>query len=182
VTYGYGRRGASRLRSGVLVFAVGSIVAVGAAGLGLPSVGSGSPVVPRCLSSQLDLKFVSFHGATGHRFWQLAFKNLASSCSLHGFPRVVLLNSAGHVISAAVKHEAGPVPTVIVAHGKRGNFTFSYLDGGFCTHHFLANRLRIFRPNDAGGFLFNPVPANHGQIDVCIASEQVSPVRAHPGG
>jgi hypothetical protein len=162
--------------------AVSSVLAFGAAGLLAPSAGLGSPVAPRCSSSHLALRFVSFQGATGHRFWQFAFKNLSSKCSFHGFPRVVLLSSAGHVIPATVKHETGSVTNVIVAHGKVGNFTFSYLDGGFCSHHFLASRLRIFPPKETRPFLFNPAPRNHGRIEICVGSERVSPVRAHPDG
>jgi hypothetical protein len=164
------------------VVAITSVLALGAWSVAGPAVGFSSPSVTKCLSPQLALKFVSFQGATGHRFWQLAFKNLASTCSLHGFPRVVLLNGAGHVIPTTVTHEAGPVPTVTVMHGNRGHFTFSYTDGGFCSHHFLAARMKLFPPSEPGGFVFNPVPANHGQINVCTGSEKVSPVRAHPDG
>jgi hypothetical protein len=115
------RRG-GEVRSRARVLAIGCLVALGAWAFAAPSAGLSSPPVPRCVSSQLTLKFVSFQGATGHRFWQLAFKNLGSTCSMHGFPRVVLLNGAGHVIPATVKHEAGTVPTVSVAHGNRGHF------------------------------------------------------------
>jgi Protein of unknown function (DUF4232) len=155
--------------------------AVGAAALAAPAPGSGA-ASPNCVSSQLSLQFVDFQGASGHRFWQLAFKNLASTCTLRGFPRVQLLDANGHVIRVTVKHETGPVPTVLVAHGKRAHFTFTYLDGAFCTNHFYASRIKAFPPNDTRGFLFNPVPANRGPIFICSGTEQVSPVRAHPGG
>jgi hypothetical protein len=175
-----GQRHGDRKGARASLWAASSVIAV-AAVFALPSVGFGAPA-PHCSSSQLQLKFVSFQGATGHRFWQLAFKNVGSKCKLHGFPRVVLLNSAGHAIHATIKHETGPVPTVTVSHGKRAHFTFTYADGGFCNKHFHASRLRIFPPGGTGGFLFNPVPANHGTIFICTGSEQVSPVRAKPGG
>jgi hypothetical protein len=145
------------------------------------AVGFGAPP-PHCSSSPLGLTFVSFQGATGHRFWQLAFKNAGSKCTLRGFPRVVLLNSVGHVINVTVKHETGPVPTVVVPHGKRAHFTFTYLDGAFCSQNFHASRLRIFPPKDTGGFVFNPLPANHGPIFICTGSQRVSPVRSKPDG
>lgn len=170
------------LRRSRVLLGVTTAVALGAISLAAPSVGLGSGGLSRCFSSQLKLKLVSFQGATGHRFWQLAFKNVGSKCRLHGFPRVTLLNSAGHTISATIKHETGPVPTIIVGHGERGNFTFSYTAGGFCSNHFFASRLKVYPPRNAGGFVFNPVPANHGPIDVCVGSEEVSPIRAHPGG
>jgi hypothetical protein len=137
---------------------------------------------PHCASSQLSLKFVSFQGATGHRFWQLAFKNLGSKCSLRGFPRVRLLDSHGHRIHTTIKHETGPVPTVVVRHGRRAHFTFSYTDGAFCSKHFHAYRIKVFPPKNSGGFIFNPVPKNFGPIFVCRGSARVSPVRAHPDG
>jgi Protein of unknown function (DUF4232) len=155
---------------------------LGAVGLVAPSAGAGASTPSRCKTSQLALKLVSFQGATGHRFWQLAFVNNGPRCSIKGFPRVVLLDNNGHEIAATIKHESGPVPTVVIASGKRGHFTFSYAAAGFCSHHFLASRLRIFPPKASRGLLFNPIPANHGRIGICTGSEQVSPVRAHPGG
>jgi Protein of unknown function (DUF4232) len=173
------RRG-DRSRSRASLLAVSSLLAITGL-LATPSAGFGA-TVPHCFSSQLALKFVSFQAATGHRFWQLAFKNVGAKCTLRGFPRVVLLNSAGHVIHVTVKHEAGPVPTVTVRHGKRGHFTFTYADGAFCGGHFHASRLRIFPPKDTGGFVFNPVPANHAPIFICTGSQRVSPVRSAPDG
>jgi uncharacterized protein DUF4232 len=144
--------------------------------------GADAIAAPKCASSHLTLQFVSFQGATGHRFWQLAFKNLGSTCSLRGFPRIQLLDAGGHVIPAVVKHEPGPVSTVRVGHGKRAHFTFTYTDGAFCNSHFHASRIKSFPPHNAAGFVFNPVPKNHGPIFVCKGSERVSPVRSHPDG
>jgi len=169
------RKGAIRARSLAL-----PLIAAGAVALCAPLPALGA-TPPKCFSSQLVLKFVSFQGATGHRFWQLAFKNVGPVCSMHGFPTVKLLNH-GHVIPATIQHETGPVHTVIVAHGKRGHFTFAYVDGGFCTQHFTATRLRIRPPHDLAPFVFNPVPKNGGPISVCKGSERVSPVRSHPDG
>jgi hypothetical protein len=158
-----------------------ALVFVGGAFAAAP-VGAGAATPPHCRSSQLTLKFVSFQGATGHRFWQLAFKNTGSKCSFHGFPSVALLNSSGHVINDPVKHEPGTVPTVTVAPGKLGHFTVKYLDGGFCSHSYTATRMRISPPSSSGTFTFNPVPQNHGPISVCKGSAQVSPMRKSPDG
>jgi hypothetical protein len=98
--------------------------------LAAPAAGAS---VPHCLSAQLRLKFVGFQGATGHRYWQLAFKNAGRPCSLRGFARVQLLAQDGHVITSAFRHEtAFPVTSVVVGHDKRAFVAYTYVDGGFC--------------------------------------------------
>ena len=158
------------------------VAAAGAAALGAPASGLGAPVPP-CKSSQLRLKFVGFQGATGHRYWQLAFKNVGHACGLRGFSRVELLAQDGHVITSAFRHETGfPVTTVVVGHDKRAFVAYTYVDGGFCTTgQFHASKARLFPPGDAGGFVFNMAPKNMGPPYVCPGSEGVFPVTSKPG-
>ncbi len=153
-----------------------------AAALALPAAGVGASA-PRCNSSQLELKFVGFQGATGHRYWQFAFKNKGRTCSLRGFARVQLLASGGHPITSAFHHEtAFPVSTVVVAHGKRAFVAYTYLDGGFCSSgQFYAPKARVFPPGGVTGFVFNMAPRNMGAPYVCPGSEGVFPVTAKPG-
>jgi Domain of unknown function (DUF4232) len=141
---------------------------------------------PPCTSSQLSLKFVSFQGATGHRFWQFALRNNRAKCSLRGFSRVQLYDQTGHVITSAFRHETGfPVRTVTVAHGKRAFVAITYLDGAFCsTRHFHAPTVRIFPPGGVVGFVFNMVPKNGSPPSppfICAGSEGVYPVTSKPG-
>jgi hypothetical protein len=144
----------------------------------IPAAGLGAGV-PHCSSAQLSLRFLSFQGATGHRFWDFAFQNAGAKCTLRGFPEVMLLDHHGGVLTVTFHHQPGfPAKTVTIAHGKRGFFTVTYLDGGFCSRHYLAYRMKLFPPGGSGGFVFNPVPANHGPISVCTGSERVYPVRA----
>jgi Protein of unknown function (DUF4232) len=169
----------SSLRAWLLSLAV--VGACGAA-LGLPAAGLGTSA-PRCNSSQLALKFVGFQGATGHRYWQFAFKNKGRACSLRGYARVQLLGSGGHVITSAFHHETGfPVRTVVVAHGERAFVAYTYLDGGFCSSgQFYAPKARVFPPGGATGFVFNMAPKNMGAPYLCPGSEGVFPVTAKPG-
>jgi hypothetical protein len=165
-------------------FAPGAITTVTAcAGLGLlaASPGGAKAVLATCSPAKLAVKLISFQGATGHRYWQLAFRNTGSPCKLHGYPGVTLLSTAGYVVRLAVKHEPGPLPTVSVSHGGLAHFTFSYVDGGFCKVHVTGTRLRLFAPGAVAGYFFNPVPANHGPLSVCSNSAMVSPLRSHPG-
>jgi hypothetical protein len=161
------------------------IVAGACAGaLAVPSSGVASPSpAPHCTSSQLRMRVVSFEGATGHRFWQLAFKNHGSTCSLRGFSRVVLLAKNGHRITAAFRRETGfPADTVTVKPGRSAFVAFTYVDGAFCTSgNFDAFRVRIFPPGAGGGFLLNPLPRNMGPIFLCGGSEAVYPVTPKPG-
>lgn len=164
-----------------LLVGVACAGALAAAALVAPATGLGASA-PHCKSTQLSLKFVSFQGATGHRFWQFALQNGGAKCSLLGFSRVQLLAANGHVITSAFTHEPFPVKTVTVAHGKRAFVAITYLDGAFCTTgHFHAPKVRIFPPGNAGGFVFNMVPKNMGPPFVCAGSEGVYPVTSKPG-
>jgi hypothetical protein len=158
-----------------------AVVVACAAVLALPGAGVGASA-PRCSSSQLELKFVGFRGATGHRYWQFAFKNEGRTCILRGFARVQLLASGGHVIASAFHETAFPVTTVVVAHGKRAFVAYTYLDGGFCSSgQFSAPKARVFPPGGATGFVFNMAPRSMGAPYVCPGSEGVFPVTAKPG-
>ena len=158
------------------------VAAVGAAVLSVSTSGLGA-APPPCKSSQLRLKFVDFQGATGHRYWQLAFKNAGSTCTLRGFFRVQLLAQDGHVITSAFRHETGfPVTTVVVGHDRPAFVAYTYLDGGFCNSgQFHAPKARLFPPGDAGGFVFNMAPKNMGPPYLCPGTEGVFPVTAKPG-
>jgi Protein of unknown function (DUF4232) len=119
----------------------------------------------------------------GHRYWQLAFKNVGRACSLRGFSRVRLLAQDGHVVTSAFRHETGfPVATVVVGHDKRAFVAYTYLDGGFCdTGQFHAPEARLIPPGDSGGFVFNMAPKNMGPPYLCPGTEGVFPVTSKPG-
>lgn len=153
-----------------------------AAGFAFPAAGLGASA-PQCKSSQLTLRFVGFQGATGHRYWQMAFVNHGSTCSLRGFARVQLLAANGHVITSAFHHEKRfPVATVVVAHGKRAFVAYTYVDGGFCNSgQFYAPKAKLFPPGTGAGFVFDMVRANNGAPYLCPGSEGVFPVTSQPG-
>lgn len=159
-----------------------AVVVLCAAVLALPAAGLGAST-PHCRSSQLTLKFVGFQGATGHRYWQMAFVNHGGTCSLRGFARVQLLAANGHVITSAFKHRTGfPASTVTVARGKRAFVAYTYLDGGFCNSgQFYAPKARIFPPGDPTGFVYDMVAKNMGPPYLCPGSEGVFPVTAKQG-
>jgi len=167
-----------RNRVGLLVVACAC-----AAGLALPSSGLGA-VAPTCTSSQLTMRIVSFEGASGYRFWQLAFRNFGATCSLQGFSRVLLLGQNGHRIPVGFRRETGfSQDTVILEPAKSAFVAFTYLAGDFCTtSDFDVFRVKVFLPGTAGGFLLNPMPRNNGNpIFLCARSERVYPVTSEPG-
>ncbi len=163
---------------------MGLHVAAGAcaAALALPASGAGA-ATPNCTPGQLSMRVVSFEGASGHRFWQLAFRNLGATCSVRGFARVVLLAHNGHPITDGFKRETGfPQSTVTLERGKSAFVAFTYRAGGFCsTRSFRAFRVRIFLPGAAGGFVLNPMPRTNGPIFLCARSERIYPVTPEPG-
>ncbi len=163
-----------------LLFVV--VLAACAVAFALPAVGLGASAPP-CKSSQLTLKFVGFQGATGHRYWQLAFKNKGATCRLRGFARVQLLAANGHVITSAFHHEKSfPVRTVVVSHGKRAFVAYTYVDGGFCdSGQFYAPKAKVFPPGGGTGFVFDMVRGTNGAPYLCPGSEGVFPVTAKPG-
>jgi hypothetical protein len=138
---------------------------------------------PTCSPGQLHLKFIDFQGATGHRFWDFAFKNTGSKCTVKGYPKVVLLDSHGHALSAKVKHLAGShAKAVTVGHNKRAFFTFQYADSGFCSSPpVIAHKFELSLPGAHVNTVFNPVPKNMGPASMCKGSEFVWPLRATSG-
>jgi hypothetical protein len=129
------------------------------------------------------MRVVSFEGASGHQFWQLAFRNLGPACSLQGFSRVVLLAHDGEPFTEVFKRETGFSQSVVtVEPGKSAFVAFTYANGGFCTAGTLyVFRVKIFPPGAAGGFVLNPVPRNQGPLLLCARSERIYPVTSAPG-
>ena len=170
----------SRHRQLLMLLAMGACVC--AVVLAAPAAGAVT-TAPRCSSSQLRLRFVGFQGATSHRYWQLAWRNVGRTCSLRGFSRVQLLAQDGHVITPAFRHETGfPIRTVVVGHDKRAFVAYTYVDGGFCdSGQFHAPKARLIPPGDRGGFVFNMAPRNMGPPYLCPGTEGVFPVTSKPG-
>jgi hypothetical protein len=156
-----------------------AVIAVVLAALAAPSAGLGAGP-PKCLGSQLTLTFVSFQGATGGRFWEMAFKNTSTTCAMRGFPNVRLLDRHGHAIHKPVSHwTLVPVTTLTLARNKLAFFVFRYTDGGFCPRmSFDAARFEFIPPNSHTDFVYNPVPKNHGVPSLCPASSRVTAVSA----
>jgi hypothetical protein len=133
----------------------------------------------RCLTGHLRLSFVRGQGATSHRFWDFALRNVGpGKCRLQGYPGVGLLNKSGRLISVNVAPQAGPTPTVVIGVGQRGYFTFSYVVSGPCLPHFFnAYGLQVIPPNRTHRLVYHS-----GKIDVCSISvgghPTVSPLRA----
>lgn len=63
----------------------------------MPASGAGAPT-PNCRSAQLSMRVVSFEGASGHRFWQLAFR-----------VRVFLPGAAGGFMLNPMPRTNGPI-------------------------------------------------------------------------
>jgi hypothetical protein len=147
-----------------------------------PASGLGAARTPRCTSSQLQLREVSFQGATGKRIWDFAFKNTGGECTLRGYPGAGLLDRRGRLLATAQRVPA-TVKTITIAHNKRGFFRFAYTDGGFCPgRNFKAYRFQFIAPNLTHRFIFNPTALNHGLVSVCKGSEQIKPVTATTAG
>jgi hypothetical protein len=160
-------------------FAIVAAIAAVGAGLATPSAGLGAGP-PKCSSSQLALKFVGFQGATGGRYWEMAFNNTSSTCTLRGFPGVKLLDKHGHAIHKPVAHwTIVPVKTVRLARNKLAFFVFRYTDGGFCPGmSFGAARFEFIPPYSHAGFVYNPVPKNYGVPSLCTGSARVTAISA----
>jgi hypothetical protein len=161
---------------------LGFLTGVCAVMLALPTSGLGTGA-PNCRSAQLRMRVVSFEGASGRQFWQLAFRNLGTTCSLQGFSSVVLLAHDGQPITEGFRRETGfPQSVVTLGPGQSAFVAFTYANGGFCNAGTLyVFKVKIFPPGDGGGFLLNPVPRNMGPIVVCARSERIYPVTSRPG-
>ena len=142
----------------------------------VPAFGSApsprSATVGRCLTGHLRLSFVRGEGATSHRFWDFALRNVGPGrCRLQGYPGVGLLDKRGKLIAVDVEREGGATPSVVIGVGQRAFFTFSYVVSGPCLPHFFsAYGVQVIPPNRRHRLIFHS-----GRIDVCSAS-----VGGHP--
>jgi len=119
------------------------------------------------------MAFARGQGATSHRFWDFALRNVGPGrCRLQGYPGVGLLNNAGKLIAVKVDRRGGPTPSMIVAVGQRAFFSFSYVVSGPCLPHFFtAYGLQVIPPNRTHRLIYHS-----GKIDICSPS-----VGGHPG-
>ena len=167
-----------RRRAWAMAACCAASVAFGASVTNGSSVGLSSP---RCAPSRLRLTVLDIQGAAGHRYWEMALRNVgASSCRLQGYPGVGLLDGHGRLIADNVERQSGfATPSVTVARGRRAYFTFAYVVAGPCfPHDFKAYGLEVYPPNDRGRLLLS----THGALEVCDRSiggpPLVYPIRA----
>jgi hypothetical protein len=166
---------AIRSRTLLVAAAVASIAATGT--LVAPALGASAPV-RQCKTAQLQLKFVDFQAATGHRFIDYAFNNAGKvKCSLRGYPSGALLDQHGNAITASPAIVTGwPLSllrTVVLSPGQRAFFTFHWVAGAFCPGRtFTFYGLRVAPPHDSSG-----LPWHRGMTLACDYSAMVSAVR-----
>jgi hypothetical protein len=160
------------IRARVLSGLCASLCALGATFAAAASLGASRP---RCPTAQLRVTVLDVQGATSHRYWDLALRNIGhSSCRLQGFPGVGLLDKAGRPIAVTVARQTGfPTPAVTVAAGRHAYFTFGYTTGGPCKpHDFNAYGLEIYPPDDYKRLLVTIA----GGINLCDTSLGGAPV------
>jgi hypothetical protein len=147
---------------------------VGLTALAVPSAGSGQ-VLSHCPAAQLRISRLDVQGAAGHRYWDLALRNVGqTSCRMRGYPGVGLLDKHGRLLAVNVSRISGfPRPTVTLAHGRSAYFSFGYASGGPCIPHtFNAYAIEVYPPDDYGHLLLDA----HGAFNVCDTSVGGSPV------
>lgn len=151
----------------------------------LPAISAGrvrSRSLPsRCVSSRLAVSVAVEEGATGKRFWILAFRNTGGNpCHLYGYPGVGLLDSNSRLLPFKVSRAAGSEHAITLRAGGRAWFTLEFENGGFCPGHASSfSGLRVYPP-DSRGFL-TIKHFKHGSESACIPPNyqvQVTPVRA----
>ncbi len=146
--------------------------------LGFVTAGGWAQATPRCPTSNLRLDFVDGQGATSHRYWDLALRNVGSrNCYLKGFPRVALLNSRAAAIKDRVLREQGFTERIVVlAPWQSAYFSFGYAVSGPCLPNFFyAYGIEVFPPGSRQRLVYY-----RGRFDVCgasITSPRVYPVR-----
>ena len=110
-----------------------------------------SPAVattPQCSTPNLTLELARGEGATSHRFWDLAVRNVGpATCQLRGYPGIGLLDSAAMLMNIPVDRAAGAMRTVLLHPWDRAFFTFSYVVSGPCAHGVFPFGIQVFPPN-----------------------------------
>jgi hypothetical protein len=169
------RQAAGRhLRARAAVFGGICGLLLGVLALAVPSAGTGQ-VLSRCPAAQLRISRLDVQGAAGHRYWDLALRNVGpASCRMRGYPGVGLLDAHGRLLAVNVSRVSGfPRPTVTVAPGRSAYFSFGYTTGGPCIPHtFNAFAIEVYPPDDYSHLLFDA----RGAFNVCDTSVGGSPV------
>jgi len=133
---------------------------------------------PNCVRFHMRLKFVDVRGTSADRHIDYAFENVgASTCSLRGYPKFVLLSSNNRALTESgtkVRHDSvSPVRTVVVKPGKRTFFTLSWAGSSSCSGNtFTFPAFEVYAPKDRIGF-----ERKLGNAVACTGSTKVSAVR-----
>jgi hypothetical protein len=102
---------------------------------------------PRCTTRQLEITVHGDDGGLGHGSEQLWFRNRGRPCTLHGYPRVLLLDRHGHIVGRARKTDfgyqgglqEGPVPVIRLGRGQVANAMVEGMNSGTklkpCPHY-----------------------------------------------
>lgn len=158
-----------RVRAGrVLIAMVGTLALIGF------EAPAGLAAAPQCTTPNLSLEFARGQGATSHRFWDLALRNVGpATCELHGYPGVGLLDSGARLMSVPVDRKAGAVRTVVLHPWDRAFFTFSFTVSAPCAHGVFPFGIQVIPPNSTEWLRM------YRRFDVCGGSRpSVTPVRA----
>jgi len=123
-------------RLGLWRIAVGGAVVVGPFAVGITMAGpvaaqTRSASVPRCAPAALRVWSGPSTGAAGSRAAEFGFTNhSASTCFLHGYPRVQMLKKSGKNLSTSDQKAPGAfgiqAKTVVLAPGKTAYFGVVY--------------------------------------------------------
>jgi Domain of unknown function (DUF4232) len=152
----------------MLTAVVGTLALIGA------GAASGAAIVPRCTAPNLSLEFARGQGATSHRFWDLALRNVGpATCELRGYPGIGLLDSGGRLMNVPVDRKATAANTVVMHPWDRAFFTFSFTVSAPCAHGLFPFGIQVIPPNTTQWLRM------YKRFDVCGGSRPtVTPVRA----
>ena len=157
-----------RFRLGATLAAAGCMVAIAIAS---PEESFGA--TPMCTTSSLALEFVNGQGATSHRIWNLALRNLgAVTCHLRGYPGVGLLSSSARLMNVPVDRVSSAVRTIVLHPWDRAFFTFAYVVSGPCAHGIFPFGIQVIPPNSTQGLRM------YRRFDVCAGSRSRGQHRA----
>ena len=131
-----------------------------------PSTSTATPASGRCAASGLQVKLSDEQGAAGTIHAEFEVRSSAGTCTVDGYPTVLMLNPSGGALPTSVQPESGTTPqTVTLAPGTAPLGAVAVSGHGWFTLAFNDNQCAGSQANIPSTWRFT-LPGAQGSIDV----------------
>ncbi|NUR85608.1 MAG: DUF4232 domain-containing protein [Nonomuraea sp.] len=133
-------------------------------GSATPALAQESAAVHRCVTSQLQVKLGRTDAGAGNRYAPLTFTNRSSrSCSLYGYPGLIMIDKQGDALRTRVRRDAGSKHTITLKPGRsaKARLHWTVIETGGETSCPAPYRLMVIPPDETAHL---EIPFDVGQV------------------